>query len=211
MRRRTILSILAGLLALVTAGLALAREDHGAQTDLATATFMANDVKRLKTRTCEGADGTYKITHAVVLGEVMSTADPVLAGKLKLHFKSVYNDTEDLGWVAGKAHIRNESTGTGARASFRAVKVGDKIEGMLSGGAGRPHWRLLANFSATLADTGAVNNGTIGSPSSDTSALDNSALLFRGGCKHKKDASLTATQRDEKAHGEERGKGKVKP
>jgi hypothetical protein len=51
-------------------------------------------VKRLKTRTCEGGDGTYKITHAVALGEVVSASDPVLAGKL--HFKSVHNDTEDL-------------------------------------------------------------------------------------------------------------------
>jgi hypothetical protein len=206
MRRRTILSILAGLVALVTAGLALAREDHGAQTDLATATFTATEVKRLKTRTCEGADGTYKITHAVVLGEVVSTTDPLLAGKLKLHFKSVYNDTEDLGWVAGKAHIRNEAAGTRARASFRAVQVGDEIEGMLGGGAGHPHWKLLANFSATLADTGAVTDGKIGTPSSD-----NSALLFRGGCKHKKDETVTATQQGEKPHGEGRGKGKDKP
>jgi hypothetical protein len=206
MRRRTILSILAGLLALAIAGMAMARE-RGAQTDLAEATFSATEVKRLKTRTCEGADGTYKITHAVVLGEVVSSSDPLLAGKLKLHFKSVYNDTEDLGWVAGKAHVRNEATGTRVRASFRAVNVGGKLEGMFGGGAGHPHWKLLANFSATLADTGAVSDGKIGTPSSD-----NSALLFRGGCIHKREDTVTATEREEKKlRGEERGRGKDKP
>jgi hypothetical protein len=204
MRRRTILSILAGSLALAIAGVALAREHRGAQTDAAQATFSATEVKRLKTRTCEGADGTYKITHAVVIGEVVSASDPVLAGKLKLHFKSVYNDTEDLGWVVGKAHIRNETAGTRARASFAGVNVGGEIEGMLSGGAGHPHWKLLANFSANVADTGAVTGGTIGTPSSD-----NSALLFRGGCRHRQDESLRATEREEKKHrGEERGKDK---
>jgi hypothetical protein len=205
MRRRTALSMIAGSLALVLAGLAVAREE-GAQTDAAAATFSAIDVKRLKTRTCEGADGTYKITHAVVLGEVVSATDPLLAGKLKLHLKSVYNDTEDLGWVAGKAQIHNESAGTRARASFRAVNVDGEIEGMLAGGAGHPHWRLLANFSASLADTGAVTDGKLGTPSSD-----NSALLFRGGCRQKKDDSVSATEREEKLSGEDRGRGKDKP
>jgi hypothetical protein len=203
MRRRTILSIIAGSLALVVAGLAIAKEHGGAQTDAAAATFSATEVKRLKTRTCEGADGTYKITHVVVYGEVVSASDPVLAGKLKLHLKSVYNDTEDLGWVAGKAHIRNETAGTRARASFRAVNVGGVIEGMFSGGAGHPHWRLLANFSANLADTGAVTDGKIGTPSSD-----NSALLFRGGCKHKEDSASTTQQ---KLRGEGKGRDKEKP
>jgi hypothetical protein len=205
MRRRKILSILAGSLALAVVGIATAREHRGgAQTDAAQATFTATEVKRLKTRTCEGADGTYKITHAVVLGEVASSTDPVLAGKLKLRFKSVYNDTEDLGWVAGDAHIRNEAAGTRVRASFRAVNVGGKLEGMFGGGAGRPHWKLLANFSATLADTGSIGDGKIGTPSSD-----NSALLFRGGCRHKRDESLRTTEREEKKSGhEERGKDK---
>ena len=203
MRRKTILSILAGSLALMIAGMAVARE-HGAQTEPASATFSATDVKRLKTRTCEGADGTYKITHAVVFGEVVSAEDPVLAGRLKLHFKSVYNDTENLGWVAGVAHVRNEAAGTRARASFRAVNVDGTIEGMFHGGAGHPHWKLLANFSASLADTGAVTSGTIGAPSSN-----NSALLYRGGCRHGKNDSVTATEREgKKLRGEGRGKDK---
>jgi hypothetical protein len=84
------------------------------------------------------------------------------------------------------------------------VNVGGKIEGMFRGGAGHPHWRLLANFSATLADTGAVADGKIGTPSSD-----NSALLFRGGCMHKKEDSVSAPEREEKKlRGEERGKDK---
>jgi hypothetical protein len=198
MRQRTTWSIVAGLVALVVAGIAVASQ-HGAQTDDATATFSATEVKRIKTRTCEGADGTYKITRAVLEGEV-TTADPaLLGGKLRLHLRSVYNDTEDLGWVTGKAHIRNETAepDTRARASFKAVNVGGNLEGILVGGAGTPHWKLLATFSATLADSGAVSNGKIGKPTSD-----NSALLYRGGCRSKDAGPTTTSERGKKkGHG----------
>jgi hypothetical protein len=203
MRKRTIWFIFAGLVALVIAGMAVASK-RGAQTDPATATFSATEVKRVKSRTCQGADGTYKITHAVLQGEVVSASDPVLAGRLKLHLKSVYNDTEDLGWVTGTVHVRNEATDpeTRARASFRAVNVGGELEGMLVGGAGRPHWKLLANFSATLADSGAVSDGKIGTPSSD-----NSALLYRGGCRTE-DAGPTAASERGEHKGRGHGKGR---
>jgi hypothetical protein len=202
MRRRTIWSLVAGVVALVVVGIAVASQ-HGAQTDDATATFSATEVKRIKTRTCEGADGTYKITHAVVHGDVVSASDPVLAGKLRLHLKSVYNTTEGLGWVVGKARVRNEAAepDTHARASFKAVNVGGKLEGLFVGGAGAPHWRLLANFSASLGDTGAVTGGTIGAPSSD-----NSALLYRGGCRSEKADTATASER-----GKKKGHGKRRP
>src|SRR5918996_6243307 len=136
MRQRTIWSIVACLAAIAVAS------QRGAQTDDATATFSATEVKRIKTRTWEGADGTYKITHAVLEGEVTAADPAVLGGKLRLHLKSVYNDTEDLGWVTGKAHIRNETAepDTRARASFKAVNVGGNLEGVLVGGAGAPHW-----------------------------------------------------------------------
>lgn len=194
MRKPTIWTILAGLVALVVAGIAVASQ-RGAETDDATAAFSATEVKRLKTRTCEGADGTYEITHAVLEGEV-TTADPaVLGGKLRLHLKSVYNDTENLGWVTGKAHIHNETADpdTRARASFKAVNVGGNLEGILVGGAGAPHWKLLATFSATLADSGAVTDGKIGKPSSE-----NSALLYRGGCRSKDAGPAAASERGKK-------------
>jgi hypothetical protein len=198
MRKRTTWSILAGLVALLITGLAVASE-HGAQTDDATATFSATEVKGIKTRTCQGADGTYKITHAVVEGEVAGADPAVLGGTLRLHLKSVYNDTEDLGWVKGKVHIRNEAADpdTRARASFIAVNKGGNLEGMLIGGAGAPHWKLLATFSATMADSGAVSNGKIGTPTSD-----NPALLYRGGCRSEDDGPATAS-----ARGKEKGRG----
>jgi hypothetical protein len=205
MHGRTISLLAGGLVVLATTGIALASQ-HGAQTDEATATFSASEVKRIKTRTCEGADGTYRITHAVVQGEVTSATDPVLAGKLRLHLKSVYNATEGLGFVVGKAHIRNEAADpdTRARASFKAVNKGGKLEGMFSGGAGAPHWKLLANFSATLAETGAVSEGKIGGASSD-----NTALLYRGGCRSsEKSSAVTASDQGE---GKGRGRDKQKP
>jgi hypothetical protein len=201
MRKRTTWAILAGLVALVVSGIAVASQ-HGAETDDATAAFSATAVKRIKTRTCEGADGTYKITHAVLEGEVTGADPALLGGTLRLHLKSVYNDTEDLGWVSGKAHIRNEAAepDTRARASFKAVNVGGNLEGILVGGAGPPHWKLLATFSATLADSGAVSNGKIGKPTSD-----NSALLYRGGCRSKKaDPATTSDRGKKKGHGKSR-------
>jgi hypothetical protein len=198
MRKRTIWAIVAGLIALLVAGMAVASQ-QGAETDDAVAAFSATTVKRIKTRTCEGADGSYKITHAVLEGEVTGADPALLAGKLRLHLKSVYNDTEDLGWVTGKAHIRNEAAepDTRARASFKAVNVGGNLEGILVGGAAPPHWKLLATFSATLADSGAVSNGKIGKPTSD-----NSALLFRGGCRSKKGDTATTSERGKKkGHG----------
>jgi hypothetical protein len=199
MKKRTIWIVSAALIALVSAGIAVASQ-RGAETDAATATFSATEVKRTKSRTCEGSDGTYKITHAVLEGEVVSTSDPVLAGKLRLQLKSVYNTTDGLGWVAGKAQIRNEGADpdTRARASFRAVNVGGELEGMFVGGAGAPHWKLLANFSATLSDSG-VTSGQIGGGSSD-----NSALLYRGGCRRAEENSATALQGErekDKGHG----------
>jgi hypothetical protein len=198
MRKRTIWSILAGLVALVIAGIAVASE-HGAQTDDATATFSATEVKRIKTRTCQGADGTYKITHAVVEGEVTAADPAILGGKLRLHLKSVYNDTEDLGWVSGKAYIRNElaDPDTRARAWFKAVNKAGNLEGMLVGGAGAPHWKLVATFSATLAESGAVSNGKIGTPTSD-----NPALLYRRGCRSEDSGPTAASER-----GKEKGRG----
>jgi hypothetical protein len=194
MRKRTIWFILAGLVALVLGGVAVAG-GGGAETDDATATFSADQVKHFKSRTCTGADGEYRITHTVLSGKVESTTDPLLAGELKLRLKSVYNLNEGLGWVVGKAHIRNETADpdTRARASFKAVNKGGNLEGMLVGGAGAPHWKLLATFSATLADSGAVSNGKIGTPSSD-----NPALLYRRGCRSEDTGPTTASERGEK-------------
>lgn len=203
MRKRTIGFILASLAALAIAGLAVAGR-HGAETDAVAATFNATEVKRMKSRTCTGADGEYRITHAVLLGEVVSGTDPLLAGKLKLHLKSVYNVGENIGWVTGTAHIRNEAADpdTRARASFRAVNVAGEIEGLLTGGAGRPHWKLLANFSAKLDDTG-VTEGQIGAASSD-----NSALVFRGGCRSEAAAQERKLEREDKKG---RGHDKKRP
>lgn len=208
MRKRTIWFILAGLVALGLGGVAVAG-GGGAETDDATATFSADEVKRFKSRTCTGADGEYRIIHAVLSGKVESTTDPLLAGELKLKLKSVYNMTEGLGWVAGKAHIRNDAADpdTRARASFKAVNKGGNLEGMFVGGAGAPHWKLLATFSAKLAEDGKVTEGKLGTPSSD-----NPALLYRRGCRSEDAVATTASERGrEKEKEKEHGKGKERP
>lgn len=175
-------------LAFATAGIAVASEP-AAQTEPAAATFDA-DVKRLKTHTCEGSDGAYKITHAVYWGTATSTTNPALNGRMRLHLKSFYSVSDKLGKVSGEVHIRNEEMDRRAHARLIAVQSGEKLEGILVGVAGRPKVKLYANFAGTLSDSEV--QGELGSGSSS-----NLAVLLSRRCEHRKpeDAAAAREQR----------------
>lgn len=158
--------------AVATAGIAVASEPL-AQTQAVTATFDA-DVKRSKTHTCKGSDGTYRRTHAVYWGTATSD-NPALNGRIRLFLRSFYNVDEKLGKVSGEVHIRNAELEQGARAHLVAVNSDGKLEGMLVGVAGRPRARLFANFTASVSDSGV--EGQLGSGSSG-----NLSILFSRGC-----------------------------
>ncbi len=160
------------LAALVSTGIAVAATG-GASTETPAATFAAT-AKKVQTRTCEGSDGTYRITRGVYAGE-MESSDPRLDGQLRIRVHSVYNVDEKAGWLRGTVHVRNESEQTKAAGRLVAVNLDGTIEGMISGRAGTPRARLLANVVASFGE--GFTNGKLGS-----GASTNQALLFRPGC-----------------------------
>ena len=159
------------LVALAATGIAVAAT--GASTSTASATFSA-DAKRVATKTCQGADGTYKITHGLYEGKMVST-DARLNGPVRIKLESYYNTTENAGWMRGELRVRNgDDNGTWAQLS--AVNLDGNVEGLLSGGGKGPRARLLANFSAKFTPD-ALSNGELGQGGSV-----NEALFFGKGC-----------------------------
>jgi hypothetical protein len=158
------------LVALAAAGIAVAAT--GASTSTASATFSA-EAKRVATKTCQGADGTYKITRGLYEGKMVST-DVRLNGPVRIKLESYYNTTENAGWMRGELRVRNGEDGTWAQLA--AVNLDGNVEGMLSGGGKTPRARLLANFSANFTPD-ALTDGQLG-----TGGSTNEALFFGKGC-----------------------------
>ena len=158
------------LVALAATGIAVAA---GANTSTPSATFSAT-AKKVQTRTCQGADGTYKITRGVYEGK-MESSDSRLNGPVRIRLESYYNTTESAGWMRGELHMRNGDALTQARLD--AVNLDGNVEGLLSGGGKAPRARLLANFSATFATPDAITDGMLGAGGST-----NEALFFGKGC-----------------------------
>jgi hypothetical protein len=194
---------LAVFLCFATAGIAVASEEPSAQTQAVAASFQA-DMKREKSGMCKGADGTYKVTHSIYWGVAEST-NPLLDGRMRLKLESFYNVDEKLGKVAGELHIRNEDTDTRAVARLVGVNSNGDVEGILIGVAGRPHAKLVANFSARLGESAIA--GKLGDGSSS-----NLAVLFSRGCKHR-EHETTALARDQgkQERGEEHPEKKDRP
>jgi hypothetical protein len=162
------------LVALAATGIAVAAT--GASTSTASATFSA-EAKRVATKTCQGADGTYKITRGLYEGKMTSTDDARLNGPVRIKLESYYNATESAGWMRGELRVRNgDDNGTWAQLS--AVNLDGNVEGLLSGGGKAPRARLLANFSAKF-DTEKPDSisGELGQGGSA-----NEALFFGKGC-----------------------------
>jgi hypothetical protein len=160
------------LVALMVSGIAMAAA--GAKTDTPSATFSAT-AKRVQTKTCQGSDGTYKITKGVYEGKMDST-DPRLAGPVRLKIESVYNTDESAGWMRGELKLRNGDTDMRAEAQLSAVNLDGTVEGLLTGHAGTPRAKLLANFVADFTPDGFAN-GKLG-----TGGSANQSLFFGGAC-----------------------------
>ena len=182
------------IVALATTGIAVAAQP-GAHTETVSATFSAT-AKRVQTRTCEGSDGTYKITRGVYTGAILSS-DPRLNGRMRIAVHSVYNADENAGWMRGTVHVRNADAEGRAVARLSAVNLDGNLEGMLTGAGGPRRSHLLANFSATFGE--GFSEGQLG-----TGTSTNQALFFGGGCT--KDSSES---KDEKKA--ERGERKQGP
>ena len=151
------------LVAHAATGIALAATV--ASTSTASATFSA-DAKRTATRTCQGDDGTYKITRGVYEGKMEST-DARLNGPIRIKLESYYNTTENAGWMRGELRMRNGENGTWAQLA--AVNLDGNVEGMLSGNGKSPRAKLLANFSAKFTGD-ALSDGQLGTGGSTNEA-----------------------------------------
>lgn len=189
----------AALVALVTAGIAIA--GPGANTATPSATFSAT-AKKVQTRTCQGADGTYKITRGVYEGKMEST-DARLNGSVRIRVESFYNTDESAGWMRGELRMRNGDNGT--EAQLAAVNLDGNVEGMLSGGGKAPRAKLLANFSASFETPDAITDGKLG-----TGGSTNEALFFGKGCQ-KDESSAKNDHKPENTDAQQRPEKQQRP
>jgi hypothetical protein len=177
--KRTTTLILIALVALAATGLAIAQDGQSKKTEAIAAAFTATATGTVKTTTCTGADGAYKVTRASYEGT--STGDPKLAGKVSLRVESVVNETNGLGWTKGKLTVRDAAGKTLAKTELVAVNTGKTVvNGFLSGRV-KDAGRLYANFSGAFSADGASVSGELGA-----GAALNSAIVTGGGCERKK-------------------------
>lgn len=168
MRKVLWLSLMGVLALAVTGGIAVAAK-RAADTKAVSATFTAAAAEGLKSRTCTGVDGTYQFRHGQYKGTAVSD-DARLNGPITLRLESVYNQTEKLGTVTGTVRFSTgEDDGKGL-GHVHAVNSDGKLTGIVIGGIGRPHGKLIANFSAELGATG-LTAGKIGSGTPASTAV----------------------------------------
>lgn len=173
MRRFTIVSLVS-LVALVSAGFAVAHGDRQKRTNAVAATFTAAATEHTKTRQCTGDDGTYSVTYGSYEGT--STGDARLSGKIVLRLKSVVNLTSGLGWTKGYAIVRGADGRLKAKTHLVAVNTQRGVLNGLVNGRVKEAGHLLANFSASLSSSGALA-GELGGGSAQ-----NTAIVTSGGC-----------------------------
>jgi hypothetical protein len=159
------------LTALVASGAAVAHF-KSADVSPAAGTFTATTVSHQQTRTVTCADQTLEITTGRYSGTAVSATTPDLAGAAELKVHSVYNATKKLGWVEGQLKIAASDGRTVAR--FVGVNTDGKLDGWLTGHAGRGDGSLLGSLSASFTKAGGFTEGAIG-----TGTATNAALLVK--------------------------------
>jgi hypothetical protein len=178
MRRTKLLLLAVGVSALVATSIAAASHRKHAQTADVAATFTAT-ASRTTTRTCTGEGNTvFTVTNAVWRGTATST-EPRLAGTLVLRTHAVVNNATGDGWLSGSWHSRNAPSGRAHAHLSAVIDNGSAVEGLATGRVHRPAGHLRGNFSAAIA--GNTMSGSLGAGTSD-----NSAIIFRTGCKRDK-------------------------
>jgi hypothetical protein len=192
---------LAGTLALVTAGVAVAtHKQDRTHTDSVAATFTASQT-RVHSKTCTGSDGAYVKFHSALRGT--STGDPRLTGELRIRAHGLINTTTDRGQVVGHVWVRGTS-GKLAHARLWAVYQAGKVHGVVVGrvkdrstgaaeelsGSGRLIGAVEATFNAARTEL----TGRIGG----SGATILPATIQKGGCGNR--------DNDRRGHGK-KGKG----
>lgn len=183
MRRILWLGVIAAL-ALAGTSIAVAAKRDKGTSEVAFA-FTASAGDSIKTRTCTGADGTYKTTRAVYGGAIASGR---YAGDTATVRLSTTIKDGAVGLAAGQVAIRDGDS-VEARGTLTGVVEGTTVSGTILGrdSKGEDRGRLIANFSATLGD------GTLALTAGSGSAA-NSAIVFGGtGCGKKSNGAVTGT------------------
>src|SRR5436305_5744127 len=168
-------------LVLAATGIAIASGNHAATTKQVAASFSTTP-QRLVTKTCTGADGSYTVTDGTYTGTVSGTLTGGATDTLKIHAKSIVNQTTGDGTTVGHFRIKNGVSPV-ADGSLIAVNSGSgSMNGLLFAHvpAGPPPpppaARLLANFTGTLSAGGIA--GKIGG----NGTMTNTAVEQSGSC-----------------------------
>jgi hypothetical protein len=183
MRRLKLWLGIAGLIALLTAGVAVAKHKNGGtHTDSVAATFTATQ-SSIHEKSCTGTDGQYRRVHASWSGT--STGDTRLSGALRMRTRALVNTTTQRGQVTGWIHIRSQN-GKLAHGKLVAIFRDGKWYGVIVGrvkdrstGAAEElsgSGRLIASVEVTLAVPQAT--GRIGGDG----ATILPAVIQQGGC-----------------------------
>jgi hypothetical protein len=165
--RKLILAV-AGLVALVTASVAVAHGIEGAKTAKAVVGTFSATSSNVSTRTCTTTDGkTLTITSGRYTGQ--ASGDPDLAGAITLRARSVVN-SDGVGVVDGTFRI-DVASGRDTAGAFSTVYDHGKVAGLAAGRAHEPSARLVANLSAGFAP-GSFTDGKLGGGTSGGSAVE---------------------------------------
>lgn len=158
---RKLLIVAVSVLALATAGLAVAKGLKGPKSmKVVAGTFTAAPVSHVDTKTCTTSDSkTIVASHGKYTGA--ATGDPDLTGDITLDVHSVLNTTDDVGVVEGKLKI-DVASGKDTKAHFEAVYAQGKLAGLAGGHAHDPGVQLLANLSAGFTSAGGFTDGKLG-------------------------------------------------
>jgi hypothetical protein len=158
---RKLLIVAVSVLALATAGLAVAKGLKGTKSmKVVAGTFAATTASHVDTKTCTTSDGkTIVASHGKYTGA--ATGDPDLTGNITLDVHSVLNTTDNVGVVEGKLKI-DVVSGKDTKAHFEAVYDQGTLAGLARGQAHDPGMQVLANLSAGFSSAGGFTDGKLG-------------------------------------------------
>ena len=173
--KRTLILTSAGLVALVSAGLAVANGIEGAKSAKAVAGgFATGAPSQFKTRSCTTSDGkTLVATEGVYSGTATgaTAGDADFAGPITVRARSLINSTDGIGVVSGTLRI-DVASGGDTVAHFDTVYSGGSIAGLASGHAQDPHAKLLANISSTFSTAAGFGGGKLGGGTNGGAAVE---------------------------------------
>ena len=159
MRRLTFVAV--GLIAVATAGLAVAKGLETKSIRTVTGTFSAATVTPIgKAKTCTTSDGK-TLVEAKARYSGIASGDGNLAGAITLDARIVASATDNIGVVDGKLRIHVASGGQ-TTAKFTGVLANGKLVGFATGHTPNPHAKLFANFSSGFAPATGFTGGKIG-------------------------------------------------